>query len=403
MKHLPAIAGGQPIRAELLPFAKPTLDAADINAVSEVLKSGILVDGPRTEEFESAFAEYTGAKYAVAVSSGSAGLHIALRASAVGHQEEVLTSPLSFPINANCILYQQGIHTFVDVDPSTYNIDISTLRQKITMRSKAIIPVHFAGQPCDLDPIYKLAEERNLVVIEDATQALGAKYKGKKIGSMDNMTVFGFDATQNLTTGEGGMVTTNSEENYKWLKIFRNLGLVRDPDLLVSPEGPWHYEMQDLGFNYRLTEIQASLGLTQLAKVDDFLKRRKEIACLYNEAFTQLHSIILPFQMPDVESSWHHYIIRLQPDLLTADRLQIYLALRAENIAVDVNYLPIFLHPYYKWLGHPDICTLEGSLCPQAEEIYKNIISLPIYPAMTEQDINDVITAVKKVITYYSK
>ena len=403
MTRLPAIAGGRPVRESLLPIARPSIDQEDIEATVEVLKSGILSEGPKTEAFEEAFARYAGAKYAVAVSSGSAGLHIALRTAAIGHQEEVLTSPLSFPINANCILYQQSIHTFVDIDAATYNIDPAILAQKISYRSKAVIPVHFAGQPCDMEVIYDLAEKNNLTVIEDATQALGAVYKGKKIGSADNMTVFSFNSSQNLTTGEGGMVTTGSEETYKWLKIFRNLGIVKDPDLLVQQEDPWHYEMQDLGFNYRITEMQSALGLSQLAKTDNFLAARKKIATYYNDALSDLPNIVLPKQLPGAESAWHHYIIRLRPGTLNTGRLLIYQALRAENIGVDVNYLPIFLHPYYKWLGHPDVCTLEGSLCPRAEEVYNNTISLPIFPAMQEQDINDVIYAVKKVLNYYTK
>ena len=403
MTKLPAIAGGRPVRESLLPIARPSIDHEDIAATVEVLKSGILSEGPKTEAFEEAFARYVGAKYAVAVTSGSAGLHIALRTAAIGHQEEVLTSPLSFPINANCILYQQSIHTFVDIDAVTYNIDPAILAQKISYRSKAVIPVHFAGQPCDMDVIYDLAAKNNLTVIEDATQALGAVYKGKKIGSADNMTVFSFNSGQNLTTGQGGMVTTGSEETYKWLKIFRNLGIVKDPDLLVQQEGPWHYEMQDLGFNYKITEIHAALGLSQLAKTEKFLAARIKIAACYNDALSDLNNLVLPKQLSGVESAWHHYIIRIKPDTLNTGRLLLYQALRAENIGVDVNYLPIFLHPYYKWLGHPDVCTLEGSLCPRAEEVYNNTISLPIFPAMQEQDINDVIYAVKKVLNYYTK
>ena len=403
MTNLLAIHGGQPIRDTLLPIAKSSIDTEDIEAVVDVLKSGILSDGPKTEAFEEAFARYTGSKYAVAVSSGSAGLHIALRTASIGHQEEVLTSPLSFPINANCILYQQSIHTFVDIDPETYNINPAILEQKISYRSKAVIPVHFAGQPCDMDPIYDLAAKKDLTVIEDATQALGAVYKGKKIGSAENMAVFSFNSGQNLTTGEGGMVTTCSEEAYKWLKIFRNLGIVKDRDSLVQQDGPWHYEMQDLGFNYKITELQSALGLSQLAKTNNFLAARKKIAACYNEALADLTNIVLPKQLPEAESAWHHYIICIRPDTLSIGRLPIYQALRAENIGVDVNYLPIFLHPYYKWLGHPDVCTLEGSLCPLAEEVYNNTLSLPIYPAMREQDIFDVINAVKKVLNYYSK
>jgi dTDP-4-amino-4,6-dideoxygalactose transaminase len=403
MTKLLAIDGGLPVRESFLPVSKPFIDQEDIKATAAVLKSGILSEGPQTEAFEQSFARYTGAKYAVAVSSGSAGLHIALRTAAIGHQEEVLTSPLSFPINSNCILYQQAIHTFVDIDTATYNMDTKILAQKLSYRSKAVIPVHFAGQPCDMDEVNKLAAKNNLIVIEDATQALGAVYKGEKIGSAENMTVFSFHADQSLSTGQGGMVTTGSEETYKWLKIFSNLGIVREQASLVEQIGPWHYEMQDLGFNYNITEMQAALGLSQLAKLDWFLAARKKIASCYNEALSGLAGLVLPGQLSGVESAWHHYIIRIKPEALNTDRQGIYQALRAENIGVDVNYLPIFLHPYYKWLGHPDVCTLEGSLCPRAEEVYNNMLSLPIFPAMQEQDIEDVIKAVKKVFNYHAK
>lgn len=402
MTKIPAAAGGMPVRDRMLPLAVAQMTADDVRAVSGVLQRGMLGSGTMVREFEERVAEYVGARYAVAVSSGAAGLHVALMAAAVGHEDEVLTTPLTHPATANCILYQNGIHTFVDVDPATFNIDPVKTRYRVTGRTEAIIPVHFAGNPCELDALHQVAGENGLSVIEDAAHALGGEYAGRKIGALSDLTVFSFSDPQHCYTGEGGMVTTDSEELYQWMLVFRENGMVRDPGKLVRPEGPWREEMQDRGFNYRMTDMQAALGISQLARVDDFIARRTAIAERYNRALAGHPAVVLPRQNPRGRSTWHYYILALRMENLKADRTEIFNALRAENIGVGVHYLPVFLHPYYLWIGHPDVCTIEGSLCPLAEDLYNRFISLPLFPAMTDQDAGDVLEAVCRVLDYYS-
>ncbi|MFA7467409.1 MAG: DegT/DnrJ/EryC1/StrS aminotransferase family protein [Desulfotomaculaceae bacterium] len=401
MINKPAVAGGLPVRSRMLPLAAAEMTADDIQAVTRVLSDGVLGSGDKVREFETAVAEYVGAKYAVAVSSGAAGLHVALMSAAVGHEDEVITTPLTHPATSNCILYQNGIHTFVDVDPTTYNIDPVKVKYRITGRTQALIPVHFAGNPCELDLLHNLARENNLCVIEDAAHALGGCYKDKQIGALSDLTVFSFSDPQHCYTGEGGIVTTNSEELLEWMLVFRENGLVRHPQKMISPEGPWHKEMQDRGFNYRLTDMQAALGISQLARVEEFIKCRTDIANRYNRALAGHPAIALPQQNPRGRSTWHRYIVTLRIEKLKAGRTEICNAIRAENIEVGVHYLPVFLHPYYLWIGHPDVCTIEGSLCPVAEDLYNRFLTLPLFPSMTDRDVQDVIEAVTRVLNYY--
>ncbi len=402
MREKPAVAGGKPVRSELLPLAGADISEDDIQAVTRVMRSGKLGCGEMVEQFEEAVAGYVGARYAVAVSSGSAGLHIALMAAAVGHGDEVITSPLTHPATSNCILYQGAIHTFADINPATFNIDPQVVRSKINSRTEALIPVHFAGNPCDLDVLHGLARQHGLTVIEDAAHALGGTYNGAKIGSLSDLTVFSFSSPQHCYTGEGGMVTTGDEELYQWMLIFRENGMVTDPAKLVKPEGPWHVEMQDRGYNYRMTDMQAALGISQLARVEEFIARRAAIAEKYNRALGGHPSVVLPQQNERGRSTWHYYLLALRLENLRASRAEIFRALQAENIEVGVHYLPVFLHPYYLWIGHPDVCTLDTSLCPRAEEIYGRLLTLPLFPAMTDRDVDDVITAVGRVLDYYS-
>lgn len=398
----PAVAGGKPVRENSLPLAEASVHENDILAVTGVLRGGKLGCGETVQKFERAVAKYVGARYAVAVSSGAAGLHIALMSAAVGHQEEVITSPLTHPATANCILYQGGIHTFADIDSATFNIDPGVVATKISSRTAALIPVHFAGNPCNMEALHRLAREHNLIVIEDAAHALGGEYGGQKIGALSDLTVFSFSDPQHCYTGEGGVVTTDSEEFYQWMLIFRENGMVRDPQKLARPEGPWRVEMQDRGYNYRMTEMQAALGIGQLARAEEFIARRTAIAEKYNRALAGHPAVVLPEQNPRGRSTWHYYLLALRLENLKASRSDIFYALRAENIEVGVHYLPVFLHPYYLWIGHPDVCTLEGSLCPQAEELYNRLLTLPLYPAMTDRDVDDVITAVIRVLDYYT-
>ncbi len=399
-KELPAVAGGWPVRDTFLPYARQWIEEDDVAAVNEVLRGDWLTTGPAMAEFEREFAARVGAAFAVAVSSGTAALHAACFAAGVGRGDEVITSPLTFVASANCALFLGARPVFADVDPKTYNISPKEIEKKITPQTKAIVPVHFTGQPCDLEPIHEIARRHNLVVIEDAAHALGAAYKGRPVGGLSDLTVFSFHPVKHITTGEGGMVTTNDEELYQWLLLFRNHGIVREREMLVEDQGPWYYEVQDLGYNYRLTDIQAALGLSQLKKLDRFLARRRRIAALYNEAFAALPEVEVPYQAPYADSAWHLYVLALRLERLRKSRREIFEALRAENIGVHVHYLPVYRHPFYRWLGDPDSCTLQGFYCPNAEELYERIITLPLFPAMSDRDAADVIAAVYRVISW---
>ncbi|MGQ9497928.1 MAG: UDP-4-amino-4,6-dideoxy-N-acetyl-beta-L-altrosamine transaminase [Desulfotomaculales bacterium] len=401
---LPAVAGGKPVREKYLPYAHQLIEEDDIAAVVEVLKGDWLTTGPKIAEFEAAFARYVGAKYAVAVSSGTAALHAACFAAGVSRGDEVITTPLTFVASANCIIFVGAKPVFADVDPQTYNIDPADVERKITPKTTAVIAVHYTGQPCDMDAIHAVAERHNLAVIEDAAHALGATYKGRRIGSLGNLTAFSLHPVKHITTGEGGVVTTDDEELYHWLLLFRNHGIVRDRARMVNDEGPWYYEVQDVGYNYRMTDFQAALGLSQLGKLERFLARRREIAARYNAAFAGLPEVTVPYQAPWAESAWHLYVLALNLDRLRAGRREIFLALRAENIGVHVHYIPVHTHPYYKWLIDPTVCPLgEGSPAPRAEALYPRLITLPLFPAMTDRDVEDVVYAVKRVLAYYRR
>lgn len=384
------------IRNTYLPYGRQSIDEQDIEAVVQVLKSDYLTTGPAIEIFEKKVADYVGAKYTVAFSNGTAALHGACFAAGVSTGDEVITTPMTFAASANCVLYQGGKVVFADIDPHTYNIDPNAIEKKITRKTKAIIPVDFTGQPASLDPIYALAKKHKLIVIEDAAHAIGAMYKGKKIGSLSDMTMFSFHPVKHITTGEGGMISTNSKEYYEKLLQFRSHGITRDVDKLQENHGPWYYEMQFLGYNYRMTDIQAVLGSSQLDKLDMFVEKRRDIVAQYNEAFKNVQQITIPFQNEDSESSWHLYIIRLRLRELVVGRKEIFEALQKQNIGVNVHYIPVHLLPYYQRLGFE-----KGSL-PNAEQLYEEIITLPLFPTMTEQDVLDVITAVKRTIEAYA-
>lgn len=392
-----AINGGKPIREGYLPYGRQWVDEEDIQAVVDVLRGDYLTTGPTIKEFEREIANYVGAKYSVAFANGTAALHGACFAAGIGQSDEVITSPLTFAASANCILYQNGTPVFADIDPRTYNIDPQTIRELITERTKAIIPVDFTGLPVDLDAINEIAQKYNLIVIEDAAHALGSIYKGKKIGSLSDMTMFSFHPVKHITTGEGGIITTNNEEYYQKLIQFRTHGITREANKLINNHEPWYYEMQFLGYNYRITDIQAALGISQLKKLAKFIEIRNNYAQTYNHAFQDIEEIVCPVQPEDVFSSWHLYVIRLNLEKLTVRRNEIFKALLKENIGVNVHYIPVYFHPYYQRLGYPK------GLCANAEKLYEEMITLPLFPAMSKQDINDVTHAVKKVISHYRK
>jgi perosamine synthetase len=387
----------EPIRDSYLPYGRQWIDEQDIEAVVEVLKGDYLTTGPYVSTFEQAVAQYVGAKYAVAFSNGTAALHGACFAAGISEGDEVITTPMTFAASANCVLYQGGIPVFADIDEKTYNIDPNKIEEKITDKTKAIIPVDFTGQPVELDRILEIARKYNLVVIEDAAHALGATYKGRKIGSISDMTMFSFHPVKHITSGEGGIITTNNKEYYEKLLQFRSHGITRNKEKLNEYHGPWYYEMQFLGYNYRMTDIQAALGTSQLKKIDKFVELRRKYVAMYNEAFKDMDEIITPFQHEDGESSWHLYIIRLKLNKLTASRREIFEALQQQNIGVNVHYIPVHFQPYYQQLGY------KKGICPNAEKLYEEMITLPLFPAMNEKDVNDVIKAVKRTIDYYKK
>ncbi len=394
-----AINGGKPVRDKLLPYGHQWIDEDDIAAVIEVLRSDWITQGPKVSEFEEKFADYVNAKFAVAVSSGTAALHTACFAAQIEKGDEAITTPITFAASANCVLYQGGTPVFVDIDADTLNIDPEEIKKKITKKTKALIPVDFTGRPADLENILQIAKDNKLIIIEDASHALGATYKDSKIGSISDMTIFSFHPVKHITTGEGGMVTTNNKEYYERLKLFRTHGITKDKDKLLNYDGPWYYEMQELGYNYRLTDFQCALGLGQLKKIDKFIQRRREIVKKYNSEFKNIPEIKIPEINPaDSNPVWHIYMIQLNLDKLKEGRREIFEALRAENIGVNVHYIPVHLQPYYqKRFGY------RQSDFPRAENYYSRAITLPVFPKMTEKDIDDVVVAVKKVINYYKK
>ena len=371
----------------MIPYGRQTIDEDDINAVIDVLKSDYLTTGPKIAEFEQAVASYTGAKYAVAISNGTSALHAACFAAGIGQGDEVITTPLTFAASANCVLYCGGTPVFADVDPYTYNIDPKDIRKKITDKTKAIIAVHLAGQPCDMDEIHSIAQEHNLIVIEDGAHALGSVYKGKKVGCLSDMTTFSFHPVKPITTGEGGMIMTDNGELYKRLVLFRSHGITRDDSMMARNEGPWFYQQLDLGYNYRITDIQCALGCSQMKKLDIFLKRRRELAERYNNAFIECDNIVTPYQLPDTQSGWHLYIVQVKKH----DRKQVFETLRDKGIGVNVHYIPVYMHPYYQEHGYKDVH------CVNAEEIYSHIISLPLYPGLTDEQQDYVIDTLKQL------
>ena len=375
-----------------IPYAQQWVDEEDIQEVLETLKSDYLTTGPKINAFEDKLKEAVGAKYAVAVANGTAALHAACFAAGIGEEDEVITTPMTFAASANCALYMGAKPIFADIDPHTYNIDPKDIQNKITSRTKAIIPVHFTGQPCDMDPILKLARDNGLAVIEDGAHALGAEYKGRKIGSIGDMTTFSFHPVKHITTGEGGAVTTNSEALYNKLMMFRTHGITRDSKQLLKNEGPWYYEQHFLGYNYRMTDIQAALGVKQLEKLPLFLQKRRAYVEKYNKAFSNIDELILPHRLDAAKSSWHLYIIQLKLDKLNMGRRDVFEALRQKNIGVNVHYIPVYDHPYYRKLGY------KQGQCPNAEKLYAGIITLPLFPKMKEEEADYVIESLLEVI-----
>lgn len=372
-----------------IPYGRQCIEQDDIDAVVEVLRSDYVTTGPAVTDFEKAVAEYTGAKYAVAVANGTAALHVACLAAGLKKGDEVITTPITFAASANCALYCGATPVFADIEADTYNIDPAEIEKKITERTKAIIAVHFTGQPCKMDEIHAIAKKHNLLVIEDAAHALGADYKGRKIGSISDMTTFSFHPVKHITTGEGGMITTNNKELYERLVLFRSHGITRNEQMMTKNEGGWYYEQLDLGYNYRITDIQCALGISQMKKLDRFVARRREIAARYDKAFAEIENIITPKQEEGCNNSWHLYVIQV----VNKERKEVFDRLRANNIGVNVHYIPVYKHPYYQENGYREVC------CKNGEQYYERAISLPMYPLLSDEEQDYVIEMVKKMVT----
>lgn len=371
-------------------YGKQSIDEEDIQAVVDVLRSDYLTQGPIVEEFERAIADYVGAKYAVAFSNGTAALHGAYYAAGIREGDEVITTPITFAATANAVLYCGGTPVFADIHPKTYNLDPKEAEKKITSRTKAIAPVDFTGQPCDIDAFMELAEKYNLVIIEDGAHSLGAEYKGKKVGSQAHMTMFSFHPVKPITTGEGGIITTNSEEYFEKLKLFRSHGIMKTD--YAKEQGDWYYEMVDLGYNYRMNDIQAALGLSQLKKLDTFLEKRRAIADYYNEQLKNISGIITPYQDTNTNSGWHLYMIQLDQTIIQKTRKEVFEAMRAAKIGVHVHYIPVYKFPYYKTI-------LKGSEeCVNAEEWYIQALTLPLHPSLEKNQYEKVLNSIKRQV-----
>ena len=370
----PAIAGGTPVRDTKLYYGHQYVDKADVKAVEEVLTSDYLTCGPKVAALEEKLCEITGAKYAVAVSNGTAALHIAAMAAGVGEGDELITTPITFAASANCALYCGGRPVFADIDPDTYNIDPASVRQKITDRTRAVVAVDYTGQAAKLDELLGMCHEKGIVLIEDSAHSIGTKYKGKPVGSISDMTTFSFHPVKTVTGGEGGAVLTNRGDLYEKLLLYRSHGITKDEAYYVNEShGSWYHEQIDLGYNYRRTDIR------------------------YDRAFSQIPQLFVQREIPESDTTRHLYILRIVPEMLTIDRRGFFEAMAAENICCNVHYIPVYWHPYYQKLGY------KKGICPNAEKLYSEMMSLPIYYTLSDQDVDDVITAVRRIVAYYKK
>ncbi len=393
-----AVLGGTPVSATPISYGKQYIDDADIAAVVETLKSDYLTCGPKITELEARLCQITGAKYAVAVCNGTAALHLAAMAAGFGEGDEVIVSPVTFAASANCILYCGAKPVFADLKSDTYNIDPASVERLITPKTKGLVAVDFTGQAVEHDKLQEICQKHNLVFIEDAAHAIGTKYNGQPVGSIADMTCFSFHPVKTVTAGEGGAITTNNEELYRKLLRIRAHGITRNREEMVHPtDAAWYNEQVELGYNYRLTDFQAALLLSQLDKLPAFTKRRKEIVAKYDEAFSQVPEIQVQKEIPESDTTRHLYILRLHLEQLNCDRRQFFDALRGENVYAQVHYLPVYWHSYYEKLGY------EKGICPNAENYYMSSMSLPLYYSLTDEEVDTVIAAVKKIINYYRK
>ena len=393
-----AINGGKPVFEKRIGYGHQYVDDADIQAVVDVLKSDFLTCGPKIEEAETKLCKITGAKYAVLIANGTAALHAAMFAADVGPGDEVITTPITFAASANCALYCGAKPVFADINPKTYNINPESVEKKITDKTKAVVAVDFTGQAVEIDKIREICDRHNLIFIEDAAHSLGTKYNGKPVGSLADMTEFSFHPVKTCTAGEGGAITTNDDELYKRLVLFRTHGITRNQELMDKPsEGGWYYQQVALGYNYRMTDIQAALLSSQLDKLERFGKRRKELVKRYNEAFSAMPELVVQQEIAQSDTVRHLYIIQLNLDMLKCGRREVFEALQAEGLGVNVHYIPVYSFPYYQKLGY------RMGECPNAERLYERIISIPLYYSLTDEEQDKVIKTVNKVIKYYRR
>ena len=393
-----AINGGKPVRDTQIHYGKQYIDSNDINAVVEVLKGPLITTGPKVEELEMKLCQVTQANYGVALANGTAALHAACYAAGIREGDEVIVTPMTFAASSNSVLYMGGKPVFADINPLTYNIDPKKVENVITLKTKAVIAVDYTGQSVELDRLLGICRDHNILLIEDASHSIGTKYKGSPVGSIADMTTFSFHPVKTITGGEGGAVMTNNREIAKKLLMFRTHGITRDEEMLEKePHGKWYYEQLDLGYNYRLTDFQAALLISQLNKLAMFSERRKEIAKKYDEAFSKIEVVKVQKNIEESDTTPHLYVLQLNLEKLSTDRKGVFDALWAENICCNVHYIPAYYHPYYEKLGY------KKGLCPIAENLYERIISLPLYYSMTDGDVEDVINGIKKVIKHYSK
>lgn len=392
-----AINGGPPVRQSLLPYGRQALDEQDIQAVERVLRSDWLTTGPQVALFEQAFAQHVSSRYAVAVSNGTAALHAIMAALGITTGDEVIVPAITFAASANCVVYQGGRPVFVDVEPDTLLIDANRVEDKLTPHTRAIVAVDYAGQACDYAELEPMARRHGLALVADACHALGGSYRGRPVGALADLSAFSLHPVKPITAGEGGVVTTDDDQWAARARVFRNHGITTDHRQREA-QGSWYYEMVELGYNYRLTDIQCALGLSQLQKLPAWTARRQEIAQQYTKAFADLPQLQPLATRPGVGHAYHLYVVQLDLAQLRVDRAQVFTALRAEGIGVNVHYLPVYLHPFYRRRFGTD-----PGLCPTAEAAYARILSLPIFPAMSDADVNDVIEAVHKVIRAYTR
>lgn len=393
-----AINGGKPVFEKKIGYGHQYIDDSDIQAVVDVLKSDYLTCGPKIDEAEAKLCEITGAKHAVLIANGTAALHATTFAAGIGSGDEVITTPITFAASANCALYCGAKPVFADINPETYNIDPEDIERKVTNKTKAIVAVDFTGQAVEIDRIREICVKHNLVFIEDAAHSLGTKFNGKPVGGLADMTEFSFHPVKTCTAGEGGAITTNDDELYKKLVLFRTHGITRVQEWMdKESEGGWYYQQIELGYNYRMTDMQAALLSSQLDKLDMFAVRRKELVKRYDVAFSSMPEIIVQKEIPESDTVRHLYIIQLNTEMLKCGRREIFDALQAEGVGVNVHYIPVYSFPYYQKLGY------KMGICPNAEKLYERIVSIPLYYSLTNEEQDKVVEAVKKVIDYYKR